>query len=101
MKFYINKHNNHCVSFKSNINIDNGVKQISQGEQQSEMELFMDNGIPVGIEWDNPIDVTYIGLLFDDKKNLIDYDGVFELPSEAISLIEHVGYKVSDNFKTI
>jgi hypothetical protein len=33
-----------------------------------------------------------IGLSFNANKELIDYDGVFELPKEAVVLLEHLGY---------
>ena len=32
------------------------------------------------------------GLWFDAKKNLIDYDGVFELSQSIIQAIENLGY---------
>ena len=35
------------------------------------------------------------GLWFDGSKELIDYDGVFELPNKAIELINKLGYKTN------
>lgn len=38
------------------------------------------------------------GLWFDDDKNLIDYDGVFELPAEVCNFLKEKGFKVADEF---
>jgi hypothetical protein len=38
------------------------------------------------------------GLWFEDK-NLTDYDGVFELPSEVIAAIRELGYTVAKEFE--
>lgn len=88
--------------FTSNINIDNGVSNTSIGTKTSEMELFIDDdGTPSMIEWvveDDEEIVEHIGLSFDGK-DLDDYDGVFELPKEAILLIKESGYNVSEDFE--
>lgn len=90
---------NLLLTFKSNINIDNGVTNISQGEFESTMELHLDIlGFPELIEWDNEVEVTHIGLIYNDGK-LIDYDGVFELPKEAILLIRKAGFVVPNEFE--
>jgi hypothetical protein len=33
-----------------------------------------------------------MGVWFDANQKLIDYDGCFELPQEAVVLLEHLGY---------
>lgn len=38
------------------------------------------------------------GLWFDDDKNLIDYDGVFELSAEVCNALKKAGYKVGEEF---
>lgn len=38
------------------------------------------------------------GLWFDDQKNLIDYDGVYELPAEVCNFLKEKGFKVADEF---
>lgn len=101
LEFKTNKNGNLEVSFTSNINVDNGITNEPQGDKLSEMELFTnDNGTPTMIEWvvyDEEGDTEFvesIGLFFDGK-DLVDYDGVFELPIEAAKLIRKAGYRVS------
>ena len=101
MKFTTNKDGNLELTFKSPINIDNGFTNVPQGTKTSTMELFIDeDGTPTAIEWDvnDGEFVECIGVWCEDK-DLVDYDGVFELPEQAIKLIEHAGYNVSDDFK--
>jgi len=38
------------------------------------------------------------GLWFDDQRELIDYDGVFELPAEVCNFLKEKGFKVADEF---
>jgi len=104
MEFKFNVRNNWELTFNSNINIDNGINNDPQGEKESNMELFQDEGkAPSGIEWvvyDAEGDTEFvenIGLNFDGK-SLVDYDGVFELPIEAIKLIRKSGYSVPNHF---
>lgn len=67
------------------------------GKGDCSMKLY-DNGDNTGnIEWYYEIngegDEVSIGLWFEDgTKTLCDYDGVFELPKEAIELLEKHGY---------
>lgn len=71
------------------------------GEHEFTMELFKDDkGVPSMIEWDVPDleETEHIGLWFEGK-SLIDYDGVFELPLEAIKLIRKAGYSVPRDFE--
>lgn len=101
MEYKTNKNGNLEASFNSSISIDNGTTNDFQGEMDSTMELFKDdNGVPTMIEWDVPhIEKTeQIGLFFDGK-SLEDYDGVFELPSQAIKLIRKSGYSVPKHFE--
>ena len=87
------------LTFRSNINIDNGHTNEPQGERESEMTLFCnDNGSPEGIDWvvydeEGALEFNeYIGLEFDGK-TLVGYDGVFEIPVEALKLIRKYGYR--------
>ena len=105
MDYVTNDKGNLQVKFTSNINIDNGLTNISQGDMRSEMELFQDGDkAPRMIEWcvynkNNDYEfVEHIGLWFDGK-TLVDYDGVFELPKEAIKLIRKSGYSVPKHFE--
>jgi|TARA_R110000822_G_scaffold6851_6_gene28633 hypothetical protein len=105
MEFITNKNGNLELKFSSPINVDNGTTNIPQGERESEMELFLDDdGVPSMIEWvvyDEEGDTEFvegIGLWFEGK-SLTDYDGVFELPMEAIKLIRKFGYSVPRYFE--
>lgn len=106
-KYIINKHGNLELHFVSPINVDNGFVNHYLGMFESTMELFKDkNDTPMMIEWivsdkdGNIRDIQTIGLIFENKE-LIDYDGVFELPIQAINLIKKSGYKVSDDFNNL
>ena len=87
---------NSILTFTSNLNVDNGYSNESMGDHESIMTLYLDAfGFPQGIEWDNPIDVTYIGIEYDEIDRVVTgYDGVFELPSQAIYLLVECGFKV-------
>lgn len=99
LKYSTNKHGNLILTFKSDINLDNGVTNAHQGYFTSTMELFRDDdNVPFLIEWDAKVDFVSIGLNFEGK-NLIDYDGVFELPSQAIHMIRKSGYQVDKSFE--
>lgn len=99
LNYSTNKHGNLQLEFNSDISLDNGVTNIHQGVFDSTMELFKnDSGVPILIEWDADIDFVSIGLTFD-KKELTDYDGVFELPSQAIHMIRKAGYFVDASFE--
>lgn len=100
MKFTANKKTgNLMLTFNSNINVDNSYNSKSIGNRISTMELFTnDNGTPVFIEWDVVgVDTEHIGIWFDGK-TLVEYDGIFELPSQAIKLIRKSGYTVPKEF---
>ena len=73
------------------------------GEHASTMTLY---GLPdkagaAFIEWDIPDleDCVEIGLSFDVRKHLIDYDGVFSLPKEAVALIREAGFIIGESFE--
>lgn len=99
-KFEINKNGNWEYTFVSDICIDNGYVNKGIGKYECTMELFTDdNGTPTMIEWDIPEmeHTEHIGLEFSGI-HLEGYDGVFELPSQAVQLIKKAGYKVGDDF---
>ena len=89
------------MEFTSNVNRDNGLTNSSIGELTYSMELFTDtdNG-DYFIEWDLPLieETLTIGLCFDEGNNLTDYDGVFELPIQAVTLLRKSGFHVSERF---
>jgi hypothetical protein len=72
------------------------------GNAENEMTLYIDEeGLEGMIEWEYTLadgdgDCVGIGLWFSDgDKKLTDYDGVFEIPKEAIELLKENGYDCS------
>jgi hypothetical protein len=85
-------------TFKSNINVDNGYTNHSQGYHEFTMELFFtEGGEPCMIEWDIPSlgETEHIGIEVDGK-NVTGYDGVFEMPEQAITMLEELGFDCSE-----
>lgn len=74
----------------------------SLGRHESTMTMYAsDRPGRAWIEWDIPAIDGYeeIGLDFDVRGRLIDYEGVFSLPREAIALIRSVGFHVPREFE--
>lgn len=72
------------------------------GKHESTMTLYMtERPGHAFIEWDIPAldEVVEIGLSFDLEWNLLDYDGTFSLPREAIALLREKGFTVSEEFE--
>lgn len=72
------------------------------GTHQSTMTLY-GTTVPghAFIEWDIPSldEVVEIGLNFDVQHNLLDYDGTFSLPREAVALLRANGFTVGTDFE--
>ena len=73
------------------------------GRSRCTMELFMrqDPG-QAWIEWDSPDVDEYaeIGLTFDPgTRELLDYDGVFQLPPQAVEMLTEYGFKVPEDMQ--
>ena len=97
------------IEFTTNVNVDDGYKNYSQGMRKQSMELFLQDErtdsdgntyTNLMIEWDIlSLETTeHIGLVIINN-TLEDYDGVFELPKEAIALLRHNNYIVPKNFE--
>ena len=74
------------------------------GEHEATLTLYVnDQDYTRGsLELDIPGCNEYadIGLWFDDdKKTLVDYDGVFSLPPQGIQLLRDQGFIVSEDFE--
>ncbi|MFN6965259.1 MAG: hypothetical protein ACK4S4_16045 [Pyrinomonadaceae bacterium] len=88
--------------FTSPINRDDGTRHNFIGHARSEMRLEIHpDGLAATLQWQFEfIDGIYKGqsdrcditLWFDRRKRLIDFDGVYELPVEAIEMLEDNGY---------
>lgn len=65
------------------------------GKHKSTMTLWEERGPVYSIEWKVPDlgRTEHIGLTFE-RGRLVDYDGVFSLPREAIALIRKAGFTV-------
>lgn len=75
------------------------------GKAKCTMELFVDEDDETSLEivWDMEFedgseDEVVIGIWTDDDdhRKVIDYDGVFELPEEAIKLLEDKGFDTTE-----
>jgi hypothetical protein len=110
LQFTINEEENHLLTFNSPISIDNGYKNVYQGEFESTMELRIYEDSDTGllstkrngcgsIEWivEEADLCEYIGVWWEDGK-LRDYDGVFDFPSQAKRLLNKFGVSVPREF---
>lgn len=82
-------------TFTSHLNSETSFASTSLGTHESTMELFLYADGSYGIEWDVPsLDTTeHIGIWVEDgTKTMCDYDGVFQLPKQAIELLEENGF---------
>lgn len=92
------------LEFDASVVRDNGYTMERLGSAHNTMELCLHEGKPSGcIEWiavfrGGEEIVTEIGVWFDHAKTLIDYDGCFELPTEAASLLLKAGFVVPAEF---
>lgn len=94
------------IRFKASIYKESSMVSTTQdlGEHQTEMTLYInDQDSRYGsIEWDIPSldEFVDIGLVFaEDRTTLIDYDGTFSLPSQAIQLLRDEGFIVPEDFE--
>jgi hypothetical protein len=83
-------------TFSARINLDNGVISVPQGYRDFSMELTNSREDVYNIEWDIPSlgYIIEIGIWTKGMK-VLEYDGVFELPSQAIELLEENGFDCS------
>ena len=99
-------------AFESPINLEYSsgyTAQISENAK-SEMELFAPGGevAETGnglIEWVYNLgtedeDVEHIGVWWKNRE-LTDYDGVFDLPTQAITLLEQAGIEVGEDYRSV
>lgn len=93
------------IEFEEDLILDNGVRSTNLGKFKNRMELFLNEKTGNGyIVWNYgkkaaDEDETVIGLQFNHDKELEDYDGVYELPKEAITLIKQNGYDLNEDLK--
>jgi len=92
------------ITFTSPINIEYSTSAHSAqlGQHESTMALFAsDEEGYYSIEWDIPVleDTVYIGIWADEYKIVCDYDGVFQLPKEAVRLLRANGFTITKEFE--
>jgi hypothetical protein len=96
------------LKFKSPINLDAswGSRQLAK-KATSLMTLYFYKDASGFIEWEVPaLDIVeQIGLVFEldraGKRTLIDYDGVFDLPKQAMDLLEKNGVDCAEMRKSL
>jgi hypothetical protein len=93
------------LEFKSHLVLETSYKSNDIGEHFNQMELRVhDHGKTGCIIWNYGVkaadeDETVIGLWFNGNKELEDYDGVYSLPKEAITLLRSNGYDLDEDMK--
>lgn len=98
--------------FKAPLCSENSFGTVAKYEEcEQEMTLYKNGSNSYFIEWLIPSvdESAEIGLWFEGDENhidlqfneltLADYDGVFELPSQAIELLREVGFIVPESFE--
>jgi hypothetical protein len=88
-------------TFVSPIVAQNCSDSENLGKFESTMTLYFSERESYGyIEWDIPYlnEFKVIGLWFENDE-LIDYDGVFSLPKQAIEMIKSSGFVVLNDFQ--
>ena len=96
------------LQFMSPINQEGSWGQRNLAKRtKSVMDLYLNTDDTGFIEWDIPkLGMTEeIGLVFEidpkGKRTLVDYDGVFSLPDQAMDLLERNGIDVSEMRKSL
>ena len=69
----------------------------SLGPRRQRMTLYLQDEGHGLIEWDAGDDGegAAIGLIFEGRR-VVEYDGVFELPMQAVKLLEAAGYDAAE-----
>ena len=69
----------------------------SLGRRRQRMSLYLQDEGHGLLEWEAGDDGegAAIGLIFEDLR-VVDYDGVFELPTQAVKLLEAAGYDTAE-----
>ena len=69
----------------------------SLGRRKQTMTLYLQNERAGMIEWiaGDDGEGACIGLIFEERR-VVDYDGVFSLPMQAVKLLESAGYNCSE-----
>lgn len=90
------------ITFTTDLVLERSITPTAEqlGKHESTMELMeFDNGC-LYIEWDIPSLQTTEGIGIevdeDNPKLVTGYDGVFELPKEAITLLEKNGFNCEE-----
>ena len=88
-------------TFSSSLVLERSITPVLEqlGEHKFTMELFEHENGSYAIEWDVPDleETVLIGIwVYPDTKTVSDYDGVFELSEEAVSLLEENGFNCEE-----
>ena len=87
---------NKTFSFVSPINMENSFGIYNVAEETVSIIQVVINEVGVGwFEWDIPeLGITESGGLWFDENELIEYDGVFELPEQLITFLKELNYNM-------
>lgn len=80
------------ITFKAQCFLEGSWGSRDLGERDCSMELFDYGAGHAAIEFVAGEDVEHIGLTYDARKNITDYDGVFSVPHQGIALLKEQGF---------
>lgn len=97
------------IKFTTDLIVSDSNSSNDIGSHCNIMELFIhsagDSGYIVWNYWPEEFpdddDEEVIGLTFNDDDELMDFDGVFSLPKEAIQLLQDNGYILDENLSEV
>jgi len=95
------------IKFEQELVLSNSYSSKNIGKHINEMELRIHphgkSGCIIWNYWpendEDNMDETVIGLWFNGNEEVEDYDGVFELPTEALKLIRDNGYGFNEDMR--
>ncbi len=91
------------LQFKAELVLESSYSVADIGEHDNTMTLWASDTPGVyQIEWvyedaRGDEDVEHIGIWVDKDNELVDYDGVFSLPKEALQLLKNAGISTSEH----
>ena len=97
LTFFTNSDGNLAASFSANIVSETSIspRVVQHGKHDCTLELFKNSDESYLIEWDIiNFDTEHIGIQVENGTDVIGYDGVFDLPTEVVTFLEHHGFNL-------
>lgn len=84
------------ITFEAECYLEGSWGNRPLGKLKCSMELFDAGKGNAMIEFIAGDKVEHIGITYNETKRILDYDGVFSIPIQAIDLLVSEGYNVED-----